>query len=227
MLVKDWMSKEVITIDASEPMQHAINLLMEHNISMLPVMEDGKLVGIVTDRDLKRASPSDATLMDIQQVLYHLSRLEVGAIMSRYPVTVPIDFTIEESAEILLKNNISGCPVVDGEGEIRGVITKNDLFKALISLSGLGKRGVQFGFLLEDRPGSIKEVTDVIRAHGARLGSIMSSYEKAPEGFRLVYIRAFKVDRDRMPELECELKAKAKMIYMVDHRENKREIFEN
>lgn len=227
MLVRDWMSKNVITIEATEPMQQAINLIMENHISMLPVMEEGKLVGIVTDRDLKRASPSDATLMDIQQIMYHLSRLEVGAIMSRYPITVPDDFTIEETAEVLMNNGISGCPVVDPSGQIKGIITKNDLFKALISLSGLAKRGVQFGFLVEDRAGSIKEITDVLRAYGARLVSIMSSYEKVPEGYRNVYIRAFNLDRERMLALKEELTDKAKMVYMVDHRENKREMYES
>jgi acetoin utilization protein AcuB len=227
MLVRDWMSSNVITIEATEPMQQAINLLLENHIGMLPVMEEGKLAGIVTDRDLKRASPSDATLMDIQQVMYHLSRLEVGAIMSRYPITVPDDFTIEEAAEVLLNNGISGCPVVDASGEIKGIITKNDLFKALISLSGLVKRGIQFGFVVEDRPGSIKELTDVLRGYDARLVSIMSSYEKAPEGYRNVFIRAFNLDREQILALKEELKGKAKMIYMVDHRDNQREIFES
>jgi acetoin utilization protein AcuB len=226
MLVCQWMSKNVITIEATEPMQQAINLMMDNHISMLPVLEEGKLVGIVTDRDLKRASPSDATLMDIQQVLYHLSRLEVGAIMSRYPITVPEDFTVEETAEVLLSNRISGCPVVDKDGNIKGVITKNDLFKAVISLSGVTKRGVQFGFLLEDRAGSIKEVTDVLRKYNARLVSIMSSYEKAPEGHRHVFIRAFHIDREALPTLKAELKEKGKMLYMVDHRDNKREVYE-
>jgi acetoin utilization protein AcuB len=226
MLVKDWMSTNVITLNVNDTMQDAINVSMEHHISLMPVMEEGKLVGIVTDRDLKRASPSDATLLDIQQIMYHLSRLEVGAIMSRYPITVPLDYTVEETAEVLLTNGISGAPVVDQKGEIRGVITKNDLFKAMIALSGLTKRGLQFGFLLEDSPGSIKEVTDIIRKYNGRLVSILSSYEKAPEGLRNVYIRSFDIDRDALPRLKEELKAAAKMLYMVDHRENKREIYE-
>jgi acetoin utilization protein AcuB len=226
MLVRDWMSKNVTTLNVNDTMQDAINLSMEQHISMMPVLEEGKLVGIVTDRDLKRASPSDATLLDIQQIMYHLSRLEVGAIMTRYPITVPLDHTVEETAEVLLTNGISGAPVVDQKGEIRGIITKNDLFKAMISLSGLTKQGLQFGFLLEDNPGSIKEVTDVIRKYNGRLVSILSSYEKAPEGLRHVYIRAFDIDRDDLPRLKEELQAVGKMLYMVDHRENKREIYE-
>jgi acetoin utilization protein AcuB len=219
------MSKKIITLDVNDTMQHAINVSMENRISMMPVMEEGKLVGIITDRDLKRASPSDAALMDIQQILYHLSRLEVGAIMTRYPITIPIDYTIEEAAEVLRSNRISGAPVVDSDGIIRGLITKNDLFKALIAISGLSKRGVQFGFVLQDVPGSIKTVTDIIRKYNARLVSILSSYEKAPEGFRHVYIRAFNIDRESLNSMVEELRSTAQMTYMVDHRENIREIY--
>ncbi|HMK35902.1 MAG TPA: CBS and ACT domain-containing protein [Desulfomonilaceae bacterium] len=225
MLVRDWMSTDVVTLDVTDTLQQAINFTMEKHVSIMPVLEDGKLVGVVTDRDLKRASPSDAAVLDIQQILYHLSRLEVGAIMSRYPITVAPDYTIEEAAEILLENKISGAPVVDDQGKIVGIITKNDLFKAMISLTGLSKKGVLFGLLVDDRPGSIKEVTDIIRSYSARLVSILSSYEKAPEKFRYVYIRAFDINREAMPKLVEELKSKAKLLYSVDHRENRREIY--
>ncbi|MBM4326488.1 MAG: CBS domain-containing protein [Deltaproteobacteria bacterium] len=226
MLVKDWMSKNVVTVDVNDTMQRAINLMMDHRISMAPVMDQGKLVGILTDRDLRRAAPSDVAVMDVRQILYHITRLTCEAIMSRNPITVPFDFTMEEAAETLLRNNISGAPVLDKTGAIVGIITKNDMFKAFIALTGLRKRGVQFGFLLEDRPGSIKEVTDIIRKHRARLVSILSSYENAPEGFRHVYVRAFHIDRNSLPVLEQELKEKAKLLYMVDHREDNRVIYQ-
>jgi acetoin utilization protein AcuB len=145
--------------------------------------------------------------------------------MTRYPITIPIDYTIEEAAEVLRSNRISGAPVVDSDGIIRGLITKNDLFKALIAISGLSKRGVQFGFVLQDVPGSIKTVTDIIRKYNARLVSILSSYEKAPEGFRHVYIRAFNIDRESLNSMVEELRSTAQMTYMVDHRENIREIY--
>ncbi len=225
MLVKDWMSRKVVTVNVNDSMQHGINLLMEHDISMMPVMEDGQLVGIVTDRDLKRASPSDAVMLDIQRILYLLSKLEVGAIMSRYPITLSPDHTMEEAAEIMLTNKISGAPVLDDNKNIVGMITKSDIFKAMMSLSGLSHRGIQFGFLLDDRPGSIKEVSDVLRSFGARLVSILTSYERAPEGTRFVYIRVFNIDRDTLDLLKDKLREVAKLLYIVDHRENLREIY--
>ncbi len=225
MLVKDWMSTNVITVNVNDNMQQAISLMTDHKISMLPVLDEGKLVGIVTDRDLKRAAPSYVTLLEVKQILYHMSRVEIKAIMNVDPITVPVDFTIEETAELLLSHRISGCPVVDDGGTIVGVITKNDLFKAVISLTGVRKRGVQFGVELDDKPGSIKEVTDIIRAHGGRLVSIMSSYDKVPEGRRSAFIRAFNINREKLAQMVKEIQAKAKLTYVVDHKENSRQIF--
>ena len=106
------------------------------------------------------------------------------AIMSVDLITVPQDFTVDETAQVLLKHKISGCPVVDDTGALVGIVTRNDLFKAMISLSGAPHLGIQFGFLLEDRAGSIRKLIDVIRDYDARLVSIMSTYDHAPPGFR-------------------------------------------
>ena len=225
MLVKNWMSENVRTIDVDDSMQHAISIIKEHQIRMLPVLKDGKLVGIVSDTDLKRASASDATTLDVHELLYLLSKVKIKDIMTKNPITVPPDHTVEETAEILMKHKISGCPVVDDKGKVVGIITRDDLFNVLIALSGLGKKGIQWAFQVEDRPGSIKELTDTIRSHGGRIGSILSSYERVPQGFRIVYIRGYSIDRAKLPQLQEELKKKATMIYVVDHRQNKREVF--
>jgi len=225
MLVKDWMSRPAITIDEDASMQDAMGLLKKHNIRTLPVVKSGKLTGIVTDRDLKRASASDATSLEIHELLYLLTKIKVKDIMTKKPISVLIDFTVEETAEELLRNKISGVPVMDRDGRLAGIITQTDLFRVIISLTGVGKRGIQFGFKLEDRPGSIKEVTDVIRAYGGRMVSILTSYDGAPEGYRWAYIRMYSIDRARIDHLKRALGEKAPLLYMVDHRENRREIY--
>ena len=225
MFVKDWMSTNVITIDVDDSMQQAVRLLKENNIRMLPVLRNAKLAGVVSDADLKRASASDATLLDIHELLYLISKIKIKDIMTKAPITVPPDFTVEETAQILLDHKISGVPVVDEKGRVAGIITRDDLFKVLISLTGLGERGVLFGFQVDDRPGSIKELTDIVRTYGGRIASIMSSCDRAPEGFRLVYIRVYDIDRESLSRLQEELKQQAPMLFVVDHRENKRQIF--
>jgi len=225
MLVKDWMSQPVITVDVNDSMQTAMKLLKEHGIRMLPVLKNGRLKGVLTDRDLKRTSASDATTLEVHELLYIISTLKVEKIMTPKPITVPFDFTVEETAEVLLKHKISGVPVLDEKGSLVGMITQTDLFRVIISLTGIGKKGIQFGFLLADRPGSIKEVADIIRGFGGRLASILTSYEKAPEGYRWGYIRMYGIDRSSVQKLKASLREKARLLYMVDHRENKREIY--
>jgi acetoin utilization protein AcuB len=206
-------------------MQGAMKLMRENVIPMLPVMKKGKLVGIITDRDLKRASPSDATTLEIHELLFLIVKITVKDIMTKDPITIPFNYTVEEAAEILMKNKISGAPVVDLDGQLVGTITKGDIFRVLVSLTGVEKRGIHFAFQVEDRSGSIMEVADIIRRYGGRMVSILSTYEHVPKGFRKVFIRIYGVDRESLPRLEEELRQKAKLLYVVDHRENRREIF--
>jgi acetoin utilization protein AcuB len=227
MLVKNWMSKNVISVDVNDSMHDAMKLMKENKIRMLPVMEEGKLVGIITDRDIKRASASDATTLEIHELTYLMIRIKVMDIMNKKPITVRFDHTLEETAEVLLNNKISGVPVVGDKGGVVGIITQTDLFRALISMTGIGKRGIQFAFQLEDRPGSIKEVCDIIREYGGRMVSILSSYEGVPEGYRKVYIRSYSIDRSKLQQLKDKFKKNFNVLYIVDHLEDKREILQS
>ena len=232
MLVKNWMSTEVVTIDVKASLYDAVKLIKKHRIRMLPVVKKDKrvkkdkLVGVVTDRDLKKASASDATLLDKHELLYLLGKVEIRSLMTRKAIIVPPDYTVEETAEILLENKISGVPVVDNNSKIVGIITKSDLFRVLIALTGIGTKGMQFAFRAEDRSGSITEIADVIREYGGRTVSILSSYENAPEGYRNVYIRCYDINRQDLERLRDDLYKVARPLYFVDHRKNRREIYE-
>ena len=225
MLVQDWMSKEVVTVKAKDKMPDALAVMKGNNIHMLPVMNKDKLVGIVTDGDLKKASASDATTLEVKEYKSLLYTIEIQDIMTKDPITIPPDFTMEEAAEVLLENKISGVPVVEGGGKIVGTITQTDIFKAMVSLAGLKKRGIKFAFQLEDKSGSIKEVADIIREHGGRMATILTSYDGVKEGFRNVYIRIYGIERSKIPALKEEFNKSGTLLYMVDLRENKREIF--
>ena len=226
MLVRDWMSKNVITIGVDNAMQDATAILKQHRIRILPVVQNGKLVGIITDRDLKRASASDATSLEIHELLYLLMRIKIKDIMTRNSIAVPLEWTVEETAELLLNNKISGAPVVDEKDMVVGVITQTDLFRVLMSLTGIHAGGIQFAFKTKDYPGSIKELADVIREFGGQMVSILSSYDKVPEGYRMVYIRMRHIDRERLASLQKRLMEKAVLLYIIDQREDRREFFE-
>ena len=225
MLVRNWMTKNVVTIDVDETMPRAIELLREHNIRMLPVMKKGRLVGVVTDRDLRSASASNATSLEVHELAFLISRIKVGELMTRDPITVPLDSTVEETAETLLRNKINGVPVVDHDGNVVGVITQIDLYRLLISLTGVEKGGIQFALMLEDRPGSVKEVSDILHSYGGRMVSILSSREEVREGHRVVYIRMHGIERPRLDQLKEELSRKAVLLYVIDQQEGRREIY--
>jgi acetoin utilization protein AcuB len=224
MLVRDWMSEDVVTIGVNDSVQRALDLMQDYHISLLPVTDGGKLVGIVSDRDLKRAAPSEVSQFGREHIDNFLSLISVVTVMTPNPITVPDDFTVEETAEVLLDNKISGCPVRDSRGRMVGIVTKSDLFRAIISVTGLPKKGFQIGVLLEDVPGCIEQVIDIIRSHGGRLVSILTSDDRAPKGYRHAYFRAFDMDGDKFTRLKSELKRKLELTYIVDHREKRREI---
>ncbi len=225
MLVKNWMSKDVITVNADDSMQDAGYILRENNINILPVMEKGNMVGIITDRDLKKASPSDATTLDMHELLFLISKIKIRDLMKTPVLTVLPDHTVEEAAAILLEKKISGLPVVDEKNQVVGIITRSDLFRVLITLTGLGKKGIQFAIRLKDKPGPIKEVRQLVHEYGGRTASILSSWDNAPPDRLNLYFRIYQIDRQKLPLLLDKIKAKGVLLYLVDHRENTRTIY--
>jgi acetoin utilization protein AcuB len=223
MFVKFWMSTPVITVDAQDSMRMAMKLLDRHRIHSLPVMKKGKLVGMVTDRDIKQKSASDATTLTVHEVKFLLSRIKVAEIMTRPPITVSSESTLEQTARILMEKNISGAPVVTARKAVVGMITRSDLLRVMVNLTGVDKRGIQLAFQVVDRPESIFELTDIIREHDGHIVSILTSYENAKPGYRNVVIRAYRMDRRHMHQLLKALRRKVTVLYMVDHREDEQE----
>lgn len=213
MLVKDWMTREVITVEEDVSIMKASKLMKEKGFQHLPVVRQGRLTGIVSDRDLKEAHPSKATTLDIHELYYLLDKLKVGKVMSKNPHTVGGDETTDKAAALLLKHDISALPVVDQKGDLQGIITKGDVFRAMVSVSGIYQAPLQLCVEIEDRPGSIRKVTDVIRAHGGRIVSMISTYEQAAQGFRHLYVRTKDVEDEKA--LFSELEGKFKLIYRI------------
>jgi acetoin utilization protein AcuB len=215
MLVKGWMTSDVITVDEDTSMMKASQIMKENNIRRLPVMRKGKLVGMVTDRDIKEASPSKATTLDVHELYYLLSELKLKDIMRKSLVTVGPEETVEKAAVKMLEHRISGLPVVNDKGKVVGVITQGDIFKVLVSLTGIYRGGIQFAFNLEDRPGSIKDVADIIRKHGGRMVSILTSYDMCEENCRHVYIRIKDLADDKLKALTEDLDKNFILLYSV------------
>jgi acetoin utilization protein AcuB len=217
MPVKDWMSTDPITVTPDTSVMKASQMMKENNIRHLPVLgEQGGLVGIVSDRDLKEASPSKATTLDVHELYYLLSELKVKDIMTKRVISVKPEDTIEKAAVIMLERKVNGLPVVD-EDEVVGMLSQGDVFRVLVSITGIYRGGALFCFSLEDRPGSIKEVADVIRKHGGRMVSILTTYDMVEEGTRNVHIRVADLNEERFRSLQKELESEFTVLYVVEN----------
>lgn len=132
-LVKDWMTRDVITVTPETPLPEAHQIMMNEEIRRLPVVDEtGKLVGIVTLGDVRGAQPSPATSLSIWELNYLLSNLKVKEIMTPDPVTLSCEATIGEAARAMLENRVSGLPVVDFHGNLQGIITESDIFSMVV-----------------------------------------------------------------------------------------------
>ncbi len=215
MLVQGWMATDIISVNEETSMMKASVLMKENNIRRLPVVRKGKLVGIVTATDLKEASPSKATTLDIYEINYLLSEIKVKELMSKDVIYVEPDETVEFAAVLMLENKVSGLPVVTDQQKLIGVVTQTDIFKALIHISGVYSGNIQFAFCLEDKPGSVHEVADVIRSMDGRVVSILTSYDLADEGYRNVYFRIRPMKQERLAKLVNTLEERFTVLYTV------------
>lgn len=215
MLVKGWMTTDVITASEDTSMMKASIIMKANNIRCLPVLKNGRLVGLVTDRDLKEAAPSRATTLDVHEVNYLLSHLALKDLMTKAIVYVRPDETMELAAVLMLENKIHSLPVVNDHEKLVGIITQTDIFKALINTTGVYSANLQFAFSLPDEPGSIRAVTDVIRSFGARVASILSSRDLAEEGTHNVFIRIQDMEETNLRRLIEALEKNFMVLYTV------------
>ncbi|MCL4869164.1 MAG: CBS domain-containing protein [Anaerolineae bacterium] len=131
-LVRDWMTSDVITVTPDSTLPEADRLIVDNMIRRLPVVQNGKLVGICTYGDIREARPSPATSLSIWELNYLLSQLTIGELMTPNPITIKPEDTISEAARMMLKNSISGLPVVNAQGQLVGIITESDIFRMVV-----------------------------------------------------------------------------------------------
>lgn len=174
MLVRDIMTSNVITIPSDTPVLEAEQIMTFHRFERLPVVDKGKLVGLVTKDNLLKATPSDATSFSRGELYYLLSKLTVKEIMKKKVVTVPPDTTVEQAAAIAQKNRVGCLPVVEGE-RVVGIVTTNDFFyKILNPLLGLGEGGRRIIVRGADDPEKMQKVLDVLRKSDIEVKSFCS-----------------------------------------------------
>ena len=165
MFVGERMSRPVISVSPDAPIHEVLAMFRKEHIRRAPVMKTGKLVGIVSERDLLNASPSSATTLSVWELNYLISKVTVKDVMSRKVITVDQDTPIEEAARIMADKKIGGLPVTSG-GKVVGMITETDLFKVLLELMGARQKALRVTATIPERPGELAKVTKAIASNG-------------------------------------------------------------
>ena len=165
MLVGERMSHPIISIAPDMPVHDALDMFKRERIRRAPVVKEGKLIGIVSDKDLLNASPSPASSLSICEMNYLLSKITISEVMTKKVLTVSEDTPIEEAARIMADNKIGGLPVMR-DSHVVGIITETDLFKIFLEFIGAREKGVRVTALVEDEPGQLAKITKAITELG-------------------------------------------------------------
>ena len=191
MRVGSRMVREVKTLEEEDTLRTAISRLRQNRIRQIPVVSGKKVVGILTDRDLRQASMLDILLPNMcpeKEVLeQRLDNIPVKEIMTRDVITVSPDDIIEDAAKILRDNKIGGLPVVE-QGELVGIITVSDILKAFLDMMGIGEPSSRLELVLDDVPGILAEVAQIIKRFKVNIISIVTA-PWTEKGKRLVILR--------------------------------------
>ena len=173
MLVRKKMNKNLVTIEKNERMTTAKKILQEKNIRHLPVVEGKKLVGLVTNMDIRKAEASPATSLEIRELHYLLDKLTVQEIMTRNVITISPDISVEEATTLLHYNKIGCLPVVE-DGNLIGIITEDDVMEMLIEVMGMKEKGSRLEVLADDKSGALAEITRIIKEHNVNITSVVT-----------------------------------------------------
>ena len=219
MLIKDWMATAVLTVDANTSVMRATRIMKENNIRRLPVLSQGKLVGIVTDRDLKDASPSTTSEIDLHEMYYLLAEMKVKDVMTDKCICLRADDTLEKAALVMLKEKISGVMILDNDGDsLVGLLSETDILRGFIHATGIQDGADQYVIDMPDARGSVTRVIDILREFNARVLSILTSFNDAAPGQKRVAIRIL-VDDDKLPQIE-EAVSQLENYHIISHNKD-------
>ena len=174
MFVINRMTKNPMTVTADTKVDEVAHLMKKHNFRRLPVVDDGKLVGFLSDSDLMRVAPSPATTLSRYEINSLLAKICVRDIMKKDVVSVNVDATIEEAALIMYKNKIGGMPVVSNMGAVVGVITETDIFKTFVDVMGLADGKTRITLEVTDKIGVVKDIAEIFGQAGISIDSLIT-----------------------------------------------------
>lgn len=215
MLVRDWMTKNVITLGLKTTVVDAAEVMRTKKIRQFPVIdENGGLAGIVSDRDIRDAMPSKYLPGD-SATGGGLIKLRASDIMTSEPLTVSPLTPMDMVASVLQRHKFGGLPVVDEAGRLLGIITVADVMRFLCTASGVQRGGPQLAFRLDAKPGPLAELLEFLRAEGVRFTSVFTTHDHADPGYRNVYLRIGHLGEHTLDSLLELLTPKYTLLFSV------------
>jgi acetoin utilization protein AcuB len=197
MLVGDRMTSPPITVTPDTSIDHALELMREQQVRRFPVVDArGKLVGIVSEKDLLYASPSPATTLSVYEIPYLLSKIKMRDLMTKEVITVTKDTPIEEAARIMADNKVGGVPVTQGK-EVVGIITETDIFKILLEMLGAREEGVRLSMLIPEEKGTLAKLAGKIAELGGNIVALGATMGDDPSNRELV-VKVTDVPEERL-----------------------------
>ena len=179
MLVKDIMTPHVYTINQNQTLLELQGLMSDDNLRRVPVLNDaGQVVGIITDRDVKLASPSEASTLSRYEASYLLSRIKVKDVMTHNVKTVYATADLADVAALMYQDHVASVPVMDEENNLCGIVTDSDVFRALVDIFGLGKSSSRITLDASDKPGVLAEIAKLFADRGINIISCVTSTSK-------------------------------------------------
>jgi acetoin utilization protein AcuB len=224
MLVKNWMINKVVCVTPDDTLQTALQVLDDHAFHRLPVVSGTRFEGSITRPDIECAAVKRCNRLHRTDVETFFRHTPVRDLMTPETIALATDQTIEEAAALIVQHDIHEAPVVNLKGDMVGIITWTDLLRALVSVTGAQTGGILLAFMMPDRRGMIKEVTDTIHEFGGRISSILTTETDAPEGMHKIYVRVTGIDRFRLNPLRQKLEEKVTLLYVIDRREVRKDI---
>lgn len=177
MFVSERMAIDLITIHPDITIGEARKIMMENSIRHLPVIDDkGLLVGMVTDRDMRDAMPSTLKKKgDYEKTLSTILQYPISDIMTRDLITIYAYYTIQDTLLVIRKKKVGALPVVDEDGYLKGILSTRDLLSAFVEVMGIDEPGSLLCILVQDKPGQMKRIIDIIAEERISLGSVLTA----------------------------------------------------
>jgi acetoin utilization protein AcuB len=202
VLIKERMTHNPVTIREDTSLDDALKIMRENKVRRLPVLnKNGKLVGIVSEKDLLYASPSPATSLSVWEIHGLLARIKIKELMTKNVITVCEDCPMEEAARVMVDNKIGGLPVMRGD-QLVGIITETDLFKIFLELLGARTQGTRFTLLVPDKKGMLAAVAQQVFESGGNISALVQFLGEDPSN-RTITMKVQDVDKEVLwPRLE-------------------------